>query len=121
MGDDAGVDPLGANERRLWAREPEVVESVPADRQNRLFLEGFRLSDELAVTNDLDEALQGADVVVVAVPSQHLRATMTAAQPFVPDDAMVVSVAKGIELQPDCGCPRCSPRSCAVAIQGSAC
>ena len=84
---------------RLWAREPEVVESVATERQNRLFLEGFRLADELAVTNQLDEALQGADVVVVAVPSQHLRATMTAAQPLVAGDAMVVSVAKGIELQ----------------------
>ena len=38
-------------------------------------------------------------MVVVAVPSQHLRATMTAAQPFVPRQATVVSVAKGIELQ----------------------
>ena len=83
---------------RLWAREPEVVESVTQTRQNRVFLDGFRLPDELTVTNQLDEALDRADVVVVAVPSQHLRATMTAAQPFVPRQATVVSVAKGIEL-----------------------
>jgi glycerol-3-phosphate dehydrogenase (NAD(P)+) len=84
---------------RQWAREPEVVESVRRWRQNRLFLDGFRLADELAVTNELDEALDGADVVVVAVPAQHLRATMAEAQPFVPDRATIVSVAKGIELQ----------------------
>jgi glycerol-3-phosphate dehydrogenase (NAD(P)+) len=83
---------------RLWALEPEVVASVTQTRQNPLFLDGFRLPDKLAVTNRLDEALDHADVVVVAVPSQHLRATMTAAQPFVPSQATVVSVAKGIEL-----------------------
>jgi glycerol-3-phosphate dehydrogenase (NAD(P)+) len=83
---------------RLWAREPAVVDSMIRCRQNRPFLDGFRLPDELAVTGRLDEALDGADVVVVAVPSQHLRVTMTAAHPFVPRRATVVSVAKGIEL-----------------------
>lgn len=82
---------------RLWAREPEVVESVTLFRENLLFLDGFRVADELAVTNQLDEALTGADVVIAAVPSQHLRATMAAARPYVPDRAVIVSVAKGIE------------------------
>ncbi len=88
----------GRAETRLWAREPEVVSSVREDRQNRMFLDGFRLPDELIVTNDLDEALAGVDLVVVAVPSKHLRATMIEARPFVPGGAAVVSVAKGIEL-----------------------
>jgi glycerol-3-phosphate dehydrogenase (NAD(P)+) len=83
---------------RLWAREPEVVESVTRSRENRLFLDGFRLPDELAVTDRLGEALYGADLVIIAVPSQYLRATMTAAQPYVPNSAVIVSVAKGIEL-----------------------
>jgi glycerol-3-phosphate dehydrogenase (NAD(P)+) len=83
---------------RLWAREPAVVESIVRYRQNRPFLDGFQLPGELATTNRLDEALDSADVVVVAVPSQFLRATMTAAHPFVPPKATVVSAAKGIEL-----------------------
>jgi len=82
----------------LWARELEVVESVRDDHENRPFLHGFRLPDELTVTNELDEALDDVDVVVVAVPSQHLRATITAARPLVPRRATIVSVAKGIEL-----------------------
>jgi glycerol-3-phosphate dehydrogenase (NAD(P)+) len=85
-------------ETRLWARELEVVESVRDDHENRPFLHGFRLPDELTVTNELDEALDDVDVVVVAVPSQHLRATITAARPLVPGRATIVSVAKGIEL-----------------------
>jgi glycerol-3-phosphate dehydrogenase (NAD(P)+) len=82
---------------RLWAREPEVVESVRDVGENRLFLDGFALPAGLAVTNDIGEALADADVVVAAVPAQHLRPTMTLAQPFVPPTALIVSVAKGIE------------------------
>jgi len=83
---------------RLWAREPEVVESYRTDRENRPFLPGFRLPDELTVTTALDEALEGVDIVLVAVPSQFVRATVTAAEPLVPRRAAIVSVAKGIEL-----------------------
>jgi glycerol-3-phosphate dehydrogenase (NAD(P)+) len=85
-------------ETRLWAREPEVVASVTEHRENRLFLPGFRLADELTVTDRFDEALDGVDVVVVAVPSQHLRTTAAAARPLVPTSATIVSLAKGIEL-----------------------
>jgi glycerol-3-phosphate dehydrogenase (NAD(P)+) len=82
---------------RLWAREPEVVDAVRTLRENSLFLPGFRLPDEVAVTADLEEALTDVEVVVIAVPAQHLRAATTAARPFVRRDAVVVSVAKGIE------------------------
>ena len=82
---------------RLWAREPEVVESVLSSRVNQLFLPGLRLPDDLAVTGDLEEALADVEVVVIAVPAQHVRAAVTAARPFVPPNAVVVSVAKGIE------------------------
>jgi glycerol-3-phosphate dehydrogenase (NAD(P)+) len=51
----------------------------------------------LAVTGDLEEALADVDVAVIAVPAQHLRAVMTAARAFVPQNAVVVNVAKGIE------------------------
>jgi glycerol-3-phosphate dehydrogenase (NAD(P)+) len=56
------------------------------------------LPDDLLVTDELDVALADVDVVVVAVPAQYLRATMTTARPFVPEGALIVSVAKGIEL-----------------------
>jgi glycerol-3-phosphate dehydrogenase (NAD(P)+) len=89
-------------ETRLWARESEVVDTVRRDRMNHLFLDGFRLPDELEVTGDLGEALNDVDVVVVAVPSQHFRETMTAARSVVPEKALLVSVAKGIEIGTNC-------------------
>jgi len=93
----ASLATLGA-ETRLWAREPEVVETISRDRENRIFLPGFRLPDDLVVTSDLEEALRNVDLVVVAVPSQYLRNTIAAARPFLQDRAVVVSVTKGIEL-----------------------
>jgi glycerol-3-phosphate dehydrogenase (NAD(P)+) len=83
---------------RLWAREPEVVDAVRRTGENQPFLAGIALPRALTVTNELAEALAGADVVVVAVPAQHLRGTMTAARPIVPSGAVILSVAKGIEL-----------------------
>ncbi len=98
MGNDLASLVSQRAETRLWAREVEVVESVRQDHENRMFLDGFRLPDELIVTNELDEALADVDLILVAVPSKHLRATMTMAGPFVPGRAAIVSVAKGIEL-----------------------
>jgi glycerol-3-phosphate dehydrogenase (NAD(P)+) len=82
---------------QLWAREPEVVESIRHHHENRLFLDGLRLPDTLTATNDIADAVAEADVIVVAVPAQNLRQVMTAAQPFVAKRALIVSVAKGIE------------------------
>ena len=81
----------------LWAREQEVVDSIRRDHQNQVFLDGFRLPDALTATNDIAEAVADSDVIVAAVPAQHLRSVMTAARPFVGRDALIVSVAKGIE------------------------
>jgi glycerol-3-phosphate dehydrogenase (NAD(P)+) len=82
---------------RLWAREPEVVDSIHCHHQNQPFLEGFRLPDALTATNDIAEAVADADVIIAAVPAQYLRSVMTAAQPFVAKQALIVNVAKGIE------------------------
>jgi glycerol-3-phosphate dehydrogenase (NAD(P)+) len=83
---------------RLWAREREVVDAVRRTGENEPFLAGVRLPPALAVTDDTAEALDAADVVVVAVPAQHVRATMSATRPHVAGGAVILSVAKGIEL-----------------------
>jgi glycerol-3-phosphate dehydrogenase (NAD(P)+) len=83
----------------LWAREPEVVGTIRGRHENRLFLPDFKLPADLLATTSFDEALSGADVVVVAVPAQHVRAVMAQAGRWVPADSIVVSVAKGIEAR----------------------
>jgi glycerol-3-phosphate dehydrogenase (NAD(P)+) len=85
------------NETVLWAREPEIAASVSARHVNPAFLPGFVLSPALAATHELEVALRGAEVVVVAVPSRYFRSIVAAASPFISPRADIVSVSKGIE------------------------
>jgi glycerol-3-phosphate dehydrogenase (NAD(P)+) len=85
------------SEAVLWAREPEVADAVSRNRENPVFLPGFALSPHLRATSDLETALRDAEVVLVAVPSQHFRSVIETARPFVPRDVDLVTVTKGIE------------------------
>ena len=85
-------------EVRMWAREPEVVQSVNATGKNTLYLEGARLNRALGVTNSLAEALEGADVVVWVCPVQYSASLLVEAGPLIPPGATIVSASKGIEV-----------------------
>jgi glycerol-3-phosphate dehydrogenase (NAD(P)+) len=78
----------------LWAREPEVVASINAARENTLFLPGIKLHDRIRATGRIGE-LAGADVWLVVAPAQHLRSVLAAC----PLDhcPTLVLCAKGIE------------------------
>ena len=82
---------------RLWAREPEVVAAVRDTGENSLFLPGHPLPSGVRCTSDLAEALAGAELVVMAVPSHGFRAVLRAAAPGLPGSAPLLSVTKGIE------------------------
>ena len=86
-------------EVRLWAREPEVVEAVRERRENSIYLPGYPLPPAVTCTGDFGTALDGAEIVVMAVPSHGFRAVLQSARPFLPAAAAVVSVTKGIEQE----------------------
>ncbi|ONI70297.1 glycerol-3-phosphate dehydrogenase [Actinosynnema sp. ALI-1.44] len=87
---DAGRDVV------LWARRPEVAEAVTRQHENPDYLPGVRLPDNLTSTSDPAEALDGAEAVVLAVPSQSLRVNLS--RWVLPAGATLVSLAKGVEL-----------------------
>jgi glycerol-3-phosphate dehydrogenase (NAD(P)+) len=89
---DAGTDVV------LWARRPELVRAVRETHENPDYLPGITLPLNLTATDDAAEALDGAEFVVLAVPSQSLRDNLAAWAPAVPLDALLVSLMKGIEL-----------------------
>ncbi|MGH3917104.1 MAG: NAD(P)H-dependent glycerol-3-phosphate dehydrogenase [Pseudonocardiaceae bacterium] len=89
---DAGRDVV------LWARRSEVAEAVCRYHANPDYLPGVLLPPSLRATAHADEALVAADAVVVAVPSQTLRANLAAWCPLLPPRAILVSLAKGVEL-----------------------
>ncbi len=80
----------------VWARRPEVAEALATDHRNPYYMPGVQLPP-IAATNDHERALAGADIVVLAVPSQSLRANLSAWAPDIGGDATLLSVAKGIE------------------------
>jgi glycerol-3-phosphate dehydrogenase (NAD(P)+) len=82
----------------LWARRPELAASINERRVNDDRLPGIRLPDNLVATADPDRALAGAEVVVLGLPSQTLRENLSGWLPILPPDALLVSLAKGVEL-----------------------
>jgi len=87
------------HETKLWAYEPEVVDSVKENRVNQLFLPGVELPASLGVTNDLEEATRKAEMVLTAVPSRHLRRVLNDVAPHVSKEAFFVSATKGLEAE----------------------
>jgi glycerol-3-phosphate dehydrogenase (NAD(P)+) len=81
---------------RLWARRPELVVAINDRRHNPDYLPSITLPDSIRAVSEPDEAMADADVVVLAVPSQTLRGNL--GQWHIPADALVVSLAKGVEL-----------------------
>jgi glycerol-3-phosphate dehydrogenase (NAD(P)+) len=86
------------NDVTLWARREEVARAVAGDRANPDYLPGVVLPEGLRATSDHRVALDGADTVVLAIPSQSLRANLTGWVPDLPPGATLLSLAKGVEL-----------------------
>jgi glycerol-3-phosphate dehydrogenase (NAD(P)+) len=81
----------------LWEFDREQADALRRDGENRKFLPGVPVPKTIAVTNDLREAVEGAQAVVFVTPSHAVRAAARAAAGFIPGDALVVNAAKGIE------------------------
>ncbi len=82
---------------RMWGRRAEVVDQINRG-SNEDYLPGIRLPEGITATTDPGEAVDGADIVVLAVPSQTLRANLEQWAHLLPRDAAVVSLMKGVEL-----------------------
>ncbi|TQK72104.1 MULTISPECIES: NAD(P)H-dependent glycerol-3-phosphate dehydrogenase [unclassified Nocardioides] len=86
------------NDVCIWARREEVAASINERHENVDYLSGIELPRRITATHDPEQALAGADVVVLAVPSQSLRDNLPTFLPYVEDDAVLVSLMKGVEL-----------------------
>ncbi len=87
----------------LLARTDEEARRLNRERENRRFLPGVSLPSELAITASPSEALNHTRVVILAVPSQSFRQNLRWIRDNLPDDAIIVSAAKGLEM--DTGMP----------------
>lgn len=82
----------------VCCRRPELAKAISSQHENPDYLPGIPLTPGLRASADPAEALDGADLVVFAVPSQSLRDNLRRWAPLIPPGALLVSLMKGIEL-----------------------
>jgi len=82
---------------RLWAHETDVCESITQRHINERFLPGHQLPASVSASNDLAVVLDGSEIVVSVMPSQHCRTLFERMQPLVPGNALMVNATKGLE------------------------
>jgi glycerol-3-phosphate dehydrogenase (NAD(P)+) len=86
------------NDVTLWARRAELADEINDTHRNTSYVGDVELPKSIRATSDAASALDGACTVLLAVPSQTLRANLEQWRGAIGGDATLVSVAKGIEL-----------------------
>ncbi len=82
---------------RLWGRRKQLSDAVQATRINAEYLPDVPLHDNISVTSDLADALNGAEIVLIVTPSRTLRDLCAAIRPHLPEGVPLALCCKGIE------------------------
>ena len=82
---------------RIWGRNSDVVSEINSFHSNSKFHPGAVIPEKIFATTEARIALEGADVVILAVPAQTLRENLKSWGEYVPKGAVVVSLLKGFE------------------------
>jgi len=82
----------------LWARSPELAGSIQRSRENGTYLPGVGLPEGLTATSSLAQAVDGARIVFMAVPSHGFRAVLEEVHPSASGIEAIISLTKGIEI-----------------------
>jgi glycerol-3-phosphate dehydrogenase (NAD(P)+) len=82
---------------RIWVREKEVLESINSCRENKVFLPGVQLSENLEAVADLEGESGRADLLILAVPSKFIRSVMLRLKAAWRQDQVLVNLSKGFE------------------------
>jgi len=88
-----------AHSLRLWVREPDLAARIQQTRENDLFLPGFKLPDDVVITDKLAEAASRADIVASVIPAQFLRRVWQELRGGLGRETLIVSATKGLELE----------------------
>lgn len=81
----------------LWGRHDEEIAPLLANRESPRIM-GLRIAESIQITTDSRKAMEGADLVVTAIPAQYARAIWEVLKKECPKTALIVSVAKGFEV-----------------------
>ena len=83
----------------LWSYFKEESEALAKDKENKKLLPGVILPDSVSYTASLEEAADGAEILVMVTPSQAISSTAKALSPFVKEGTVIVNASKGLEQE----------------------
>jgi glycerol-3-phosphate dehydrogenase (NAD(P)+) len=87
----------GTHQVRLWAHEKDVRDSIAEQHINALFLPGYQIPASVTCTNELQDAVQDADIIVGVMPSHHCRKLFESVAASLSPEMLFVSASKGLE------------------------
>lgn len=82
---------------KMWSRRTDLAREINQTRENSRYLPGVAVPIGIEVFDELESALRGTQTVVFGVPSHAFRDVVRYATPFLPEEAVIINVAKGIE------------------------
>ena len=81
----------------LWSFLKSEAETIENERENKEFLKGVKLSDNVHCTNDIGKTVENAEILVTVVPSFATRETAKKLSPYIKDGQIMVNLSKGLE------------------------
>ncbi len=87
----------GGHDITMWSHTRQVADCIRETGENRFYLPGLRVPETIRITTELEEAIVGAGILILAVPSEHLRVVCLAMAPFITGNQLIVNATKGIE------------------------
>ena len=79
----------------LWSRGKELADEINQKNVNTQYLPAIRLPDSITASSSLKEAVEGADIIIIVVPSEFIKSVSKTLSDFVRKDAIFVNAAKG--------------------------
>jgi glycerol-3-phosphate dehydrogenase (NAD(P)+) len=86
----------------LWGKDPNNLLSIKKTQENKRYLPNYHLSEKLRLSGSLQQALKGANIVIISIPVQYMRSVVRKASKYFEPDAVIINLAKGIESKTFC-------------------
>ena len=83
----------------MWGRDKDYIAEMAATRRNTRYLKGAELPENLKLSSDLKKATVGAELILLATPTQYMRSSLEQLAELNLDNPLLVNVAKGIEVK----------------------
>jgi glycerol-3-phosphate dehydrogenase (NAD(P)+) len=84
-------------EVRQWLRDPDLAAQINREHRNGRYLPDYPINPAVVASNDMAEVIEGAGLVLVAIPSQAFREVVRQARPWLHAEQILVSTTKGIQ------------------------